>query len=212
MDGEPTYYNKRGDCISAEQFMAPITRKPANPLVFVVGSSGSGKDTIVDIACRLTEPNLRKVISYTTRPRRTGETGKHKHISASEFNRLQEFMVAKTKYNGFQYGALYSDVEKCDFYIIDPDGFASIDTTQLTRPYKVVQVVAEEETRARRMRERGDTERAIAQRIEHDRTTFPVPFTTSVHVEIIQNDIDSETELDACAIELLMIREGPDVY
>lgn len=207
LDGEPTYYNKRGDCITAEEFMAPVAiLQTKSPLVFVVGCSGSGKDAIVDAACNMAEPNLRKVVSYTTRPKRNGETTTHhRFISSSEFDRLQEYMLAKTTYNGYRYGALLSDVDKCDFYIIDPNGFASIDFTHFTRPYKVVQIVAEESTRVRRMRQRGDSERMIAQRIKHDREVFDVPFTTGAHVEIIENNDDSDMALDACAIELLMI-------
>lgn len=41
-------------------------------IVLVLGASGSGKDYLVDKVCK--EYNRKKVVSYTTRPRRDNES------------------------------------------------------------------------------------------------------------------------------------------
>ena len=44
-----------------------------NKIITLTGCSGSGKDTILNALLRI-HPNLKKIISYTNRPMRSGET------------------------------------------------------------------------------------------------------------------------------------------
>lgn len=66
-------------------------------IVLVLGASGSGKDYLVDKVCK--EYNRKKVVSYTTRPRRDNESP-NSHIFVTD----------------------QQQIDDADFYIIDPRG------------------------------------------------------------------------------------------
>ncbi len=90
-------------------------------IVLVLGASGSGKDYLVDKVCK--EYNRKKVVSYTTRPRRDNESpNSHIFVTDEEFDKLTN-IVAYTEFNGYRYCATQQQIDDADFYIIDPRGF-----------------------------------------------------------------------------------------
>ncbi len=79
-------------------------------IIVLSGPSGSGKTTLAEMLVR--EPSLRKKlcrsISFTTRPRRTGERDKRDYffISEAEFRRKRKAkkILEWTRYLGYYYG------------------------------------------------------------------------------------------------------------
>lgn len=89
-------------------------------IVLVLGASGSGKDYLVDKVCK--EYNRKKVVSYTTRPRRDNESpNSHIFVTDEEFDKLTD-IVAYTEFNGYRYCATQQQIDDADFYTIDPRG------------------------------------------------------------------------------------------
>lgn len=88
--------------------------------IVLVGKTGSGKSSICDW---LTE-NLRydKLRSYTTRPKREGETDEYHFITEQQYDALD--LVLKTEINGYRYGVMRNDLSNANFkiLIVDPSG------------------------------------------------------------------------------------------
>ena len=148
------------------------TMRGEKPLFLIMGESGSGKDTLVDGACK--ELGLTKVVSYTTRPPRSEDEATHKFITLDEFNdlRRRRRLAAVSGFDGFMYGASYEDVAEADFYIIDPSGAQGFRYDRMKRFVELIYITAEEEVRRERMLQRGDGEEQTEQRIQHDRAAF----------------------------------------
>ncbi|MFN2938459.1 hypothetical protein ACKX2D_05350 [Lachnospiraceae bacterium YH-ros2226] len=90
-----------------------------NAMLCILGRSGAGKDTL---AMRIEEKyGLDRVISYTTRPKRQGETGTHIFVTKEEANRLTD-RAAETKIGEYEYFTTEDQIDTCDIYVIDPIG------------------------------------------------------------------------------------------
>lgn len=203
LDGEPVYYTKdeEGDPIRfdkmLEVYQNQFEQQP-HCLVFVLGRSGSGKDTIVDLACEL--GGYRKVRSYTTRPPRENEGNTHIFITEDQYDDLEPAMIAKTTYDGYRYGTTKEMLDECDFYIIDVDGYASMDFDALTYPYMTVLIQADPNTCYQRMLNRGDTLEQIERRMHRNTTNVLPP--TNIDFRLSNSDNRDPVE---CALELINI-------
>lgn len=171
-------------------------------LYLIAGESGSGKDTLVDMLCRR-HPELCKVISSTTRPRRTPDENTHLFLTEDEYHQREADMVAATFFCGAYYGAEAAVVNASDFYIIDPVGIRSLRRNLITRDIKAVYITASEDTRRARMMARGQSGEAAEERIVHDRTAF-AGFTE--WDAQITNEGDIETAL--AALEAILHTDG----
>ena len=90
-------------------------------LFCVVGRTGTGKDSLVDLVC--SSLGMRKVKSYTTRERRPGEgDDSHVFIKPVEIDQFKGRMAAYTKIGEVEYFATVEQVLEGDFYVIDPNG------------------------------------------------------------------------------------------
>ncbi|MFN2926553.1 hypothetical protein ACKX2L_06460 [Lachnospiraceae bacterium YH-ros2228] len=90
-----------------------------NAMLCILGRSGAGKDTL---AMRIEEKyGLDRVISYTTRPKRQGETGTHLFVTKEEADRLTD-RAAETKIGEYEYFTTEDQIDNCDIYVIDPIG------------------------------------------------------------------------------------------
>lgn len=149
-----------------------LTGRPVpRVLMLVAGESGSGKDTAVDIACRMS--GAKKVVSCTTRPRREGEGDTHIFLSREEFEAVDatDGWAARTEFDGHLYGARWKDVREADYYIIDPAGVRSLNRRRLRRAVCVARLSVPEAVRRARLVWR-DGEEAAERRIAHDREAF----------------------------------------
>ena len=95
-------------------------------MIVIVGESGSGKTTLANNFIKA-HPEYRKIVTYTTRPKRSGEIDgiDYHFISADQFKRLVEenFFIEYTTYRDWYYGTAKTDCE--DDYtvaVLNPPG------------------------------------------------------------------------------------------
>ena len=165
--------------------------KTKNIYLFV-GASGTGKTSIVEELGRLY--GLKSIQSYTTRPKRhENETG-HIFVSDDEFDNLKD-LVAYTQYNGYRYCATSEQVEDNNLYVIDNDGINYFKNNYHgnKNPY-IIYVYADMKERIKRMKNRGDSDSQILQRIINDCDAFR--YIGSLYDTIILNN-----ELSRCVEE-----------
>lgn len=145
-----------------------------NTIFLIVGRSGSGKTTLV--AQLETISKLKSIPSYTARPPRyDGEPG-HTFVGSYTYwnsKNSTETLVGFTVYNGFEYWATSTQVEKNDLYVIDPAGVEFFKSNYRgNKQVKVVYIDADWKERYQRMRARGDSFWEAAKRVLKDRKWF----------------------------------------
>lgn len=99
-------------------------------MLVILGESASGKTTLLNMFIE-TNPQYRKIITYTTRPMRVGEVdGVDYHfVSQSTFDELvkQDFFVEHAKYRDWSYGTAKIDCEKDNaIAVLTPAGFRAL--------------------------------------------------------------------------------------
>lgn len=100
-------------------------------IICIVGKAGTGKDTILKLACQL-DDRLNPIVSYTSRPQREGEIDglDYYFITDQEFwNKVQnDEMLEYTSFNGWFYGigkdCLSED--KVNIGVFNPAGIQSL--------------------------------------------------------------------------------------
>ena len=89
-------------------------------LYLVVGRTASGKDSLTRAVAK--KYNAKILSSYTTRPKRPGETDEHIFITPDDVVKYQNDIVAYTKIGEYEYFCTKQQLLTSDFYIIDPNG------------------------------------------------------------------------------------------
>jgi guanylate kinase len=91
-------------------------------LLIVMGRSGAGKDSLVDKVCE--KANLKKLISYTTRPQRDDEGDTHIFVSEEDYEQMlaDGQVAAYTEINGNKYWSTINQMLEADVYICDYTG------------------------------------------------------------------------------------------
>ena len=138
-----------------------------NPLILLVGQSGSGKTTIANYL--ESKMGYTQIQSYTTRkPRYEGETG-HTFVTKEEFDALGD-LVAYTEYNGNEYGVTAQMIDESELYVIDVPGVKILleKYPNKKRPIYVFFLKSTVAARIERMIERGDCDSAILSRLHTD--------------------------------------------
>lgn len=146
-------------------------------MIVICGKSGSGKDTI---AKELLGLGVQRVITYTTRPRRSGEMdGETYHfISDDKFQSLLEdgFFIETTKYNVatgevWRYGTPFNGLSKDKFVVMNPDGVKSILKHPEYNPI-VFYMYTDDVLRMKRLADRGDMPDEVRRRKIADEKDF----------------------------------------
>ena len=93
-------------------------------MIILVGASATGKSVI---AKQLFDKyNIKKVITYTTRPMREGEINDvdYHFINKEDFiNKMNnEYFIETAMYNNNYYGTAYEDISKDKVLIVEPNG------------------------------------------------------------------------------------------
>ena len=142
----------------------------------ICGSSGSGKDTLVqEFIKRNTEYS--QIISYTTRkPRYDGENT-HIFITEDEVEQYRNQMIAYTFYNNHHYFATVDQLRKHNFYVVDPKGVEYLKTrAQELRLTDIdiipIHIQVSLPRRFTRMRKRGDSYVNTIKRLVNDHKEF----------------------------------------
>lgn len=114
----------------------------------------------------------RQLRSYTTRPKRYPTEGGHVFISEEDFRILKDLM-AYTEYSGFRYGATKQQLEESGIYVVDIPGVESLVRNYQGNKKLVAFCLPVDESQTReRMAARGDSGKAIEERLATDRTAF----------------------------------------
>ena len=139
-------------------------------IYLLVGESGNGKTSVANEL--ETQYGLTSIQSYTTRPKRSDHELGHVFITENEFDKLTG-LVAYTKFNGFRYGTTEDQVEQHELYVIDPYGVEYFKTHYHgnKNPY-IIYIYATLKDRILRMRDRGDADTQILQRLMNDVDAF----------------------------------------
>ena len=142
-------------------------------MIVLTGASASGKTvTALDLQKR---HGLVKAITTTTREKRVGETDgvEYFFISKEEFQKrlAENKFVEHSIYNGNYYGCGVDQVSDNKIVVLDPNGLHSFLRLKDKNIVSFL-LVADESTRKTRMKERGDKEANIKQRIENDVNDF----------------------------------------
>ncbi len=135
----------------------------------VIGRTASGKTELVKRVAK--GLGLTVLKSYTTRPMRVEEKKKgvsldHIFISKEKAKKLLKGdVVTKTKINGHVYFATLEQLREADFYIIDPNGYESLEKHLIKESIFDIQlepifISAPYKTRMERYIQRGDTTEA----------------------------------------------------
>jgi len=173
-------------------------------MIVILGCSASGKSTIER---KLTEHGWNRIISYTTRPVRTGEVDNidYHFISKWEFaeKNAAGFFAEDTTYNGWYYGIAKEDC--CD------DAIAVVETTgfRQLRANKDLHVISfyiqvEERDRVIRMMKRGDNVMESFRRIISDQGTF-----AGIEREVDWVIANPEGQMESAVVQILerVVRE-----
>ena len=160
-------------------------------MLILVGHSASGKTEIANELRR--DYNMKKIITYTTRPMRVNEiNGVDYHfVSEEEFLRLKEncFFVETTHFNGYYYGSSKESVKDDAVVILDPIGLQNFKNSNLDNIIAIF-LNCDEDIRYKRMISRGDDPQKAYERLVHDREKFSLDKMASID-EIINTSVFS---------------------
>lgn len=142
-------------------------------MIILVGASASGKTEVAKALIK--KYDFLKVITYTTREKRINEKNKVDYffVSKEKFLKLKnsDFFLETTEYNGNYYGTPLNEIGINKVLIVDPKGlkaFRGLNDPTIISFY----ILGSEENRIKRMKDRGDSEDNINERIINDRKDF----------------------------------------
>lgn len=130
----------------------------------ICGESGSGKSLLVQKMCD--ELGKKQLISYTTRPCRGEDDTGHIFITEDEVEQYEGEIIAFTEINGYVYFATKSQLQECDFYIIDYDGILYLRDMDLPDiRFVTIYINVDRDTRQyRAVEQRGDNLSSFSER------------------------------------------------
>lgn len=101
-------------------------------LFCIMAETGAGKDTLVNRLCE--DISMKKIISYTTRKRRTNEGDTHIFVDDSVYEQMKsdDKIAAFTEINGNKYWSTINQLYENDVYIIDAIGLQTLEDLGLT--------------------------------------------------------------------------------
>lgn len=94
-------------------------------IITITGPSGAGKDTAARMFARAT--GFPVICSYTTRPRRDGETDGREHFFVSRCTAPRSEMLAYTRFGGYEYWTCLGQLGEAAVYVIDETGLLDLE-------------------------------------------------------------------------------------
>lgn len=142
-------------------------------MIILVGPSASGKSVVAKYLTN--ELGYKKFVTSTTRPIRVGEINgiDYNFLTIDTFNKKidnNEF-IEHTFYNGNFYGTEKKLVDDDTVLIVETEGLKEFKKLNLKNVFSYFLIV-DEETRIKRMEERGDDSSLISKRVNHDHIKF----------------------------------------
>ena len=162
-------------------------------MIILVGASATGKSVI---AKQLFDKyNIKKVITYTTRPMREGEINDvdYHFINKEDFiNKMNnEYFIETAMYNNNYYGTAYEDISKDKVLIVEPNG-ANVYYEKLKDKVIIFYLQASESERKKIMEIRGDSIENINKRLKSDVEYFD--FNKFKHIDLVINTENKSIE------------------
>ena len=148
-------------------------------MIVIVGKTCSGKSTVADLLDE--KYGIRRIRTYTTRPRREGEKGEYHFISGEEFDKLKHegFFFETTQYSvadgsTWRYGTSKSSFCNDCCIIMNPAGVKNLKHMYNNSDINltVVYLNVTDGVIWNRLRSRGDSSDEATRRIEADRKDF----------------------------------------
>jgi len=141
-------------------------------MIILIGESASGKSTVEK---QLVNCGYSKIVSYTTRPMRDGETDgvDYHYISKEDFSYHLKinFFAEYTMYNGWYYGIAHEDCLDNSICVVEPHGFRQLLKIEDLH-IKSFYIKVPERVRLKRMVDRGDNLMEVFRRIFSDQGLF----------------------------------------
>lgn len=154
--------------------------KPGN-LVTLTGPSGSGKTTVEKLLASLRPEEFTYAVSHTTRKPREGEKEGEAYyfVSQTDFHALETAggFLESVEYNGTRYGISKKEISnktgtgRHTILVVEPAGAGQIRTRYRGNLVQIFIDASEENVRGF-MLARGDSAKAVEERIENDRTAI----------------------------------------
>ena len=145
----------------------------SKPLIALISPSGGGKSTI---ASKLEKKyGYTQVKSYTTRPIREDDPNDyltHTFISFADVEQYSDEIVASNTFNNQFYFATVSQLNANQIYVVDVEGLKQLRENYHEKPIIAIYLDVPSEICAKRMEQRGDSDEAIMQRLQHDADAF----------------------------------------
>jgi len=169
-------------------------------LFVVIGGSGSGKTTLITELVKRYPNKFKKVVTCTSRARRTGEIdGKdYNYLSQNFFVNNQKLVLVKYSEEEACYGTRKQDLYSGTHHLLltsKPTGIPKL--IQLGfRNIIVLRINIDEKLKIERMKQRGDSEKEISDRLVLDNLATDVDFSEVPVVEIgAEQSLDRKVEL-----------------
>lgn len=127
-------------------------------MIVIIGESASGKSTLQKMLIK-DDSKYKKVVTYTTRPKRNGEIDNvdYHFVSQSTFDKLvnADFFLEHAKYRGWCYGTAKEDCkDKNSVAVLNPAGLRAL--KRLDFETTSIYLYVDRRSRLIRILERGD--------------------------------------------------------
>ena len=159
-------------------------------MIVLAGASASGKTEVAKMLAK--KYGITKMITTTTRDMRVGEVNGRDYffVSKEEFECMlrDDRFIEHTIYNGNFYGSTKDQIADNRCVVVDPAGLRAYIALKNDNIMTFF-LDSLEETRRKRMIERGDNEDKIISRLKHDRIAFK-----KEGIPPVDYHIDSETK------------------
>ncbi len=158
-------------------------------MIILVGPSASGKTEVAKILT--SKFNFKKFVTSTTRPPRKGEINGLDYFFLTEDTFIKkknnnEF-IEYTFYNGNYYGTEKKLIDDYTVLIVESSGLKAFKNSPIKNIYSYF-LICSESKRIERMKNRGDSEEMIKQRLHHDNFKFDDSLDPFIDKKIIEAD------------------------
>ena len=142
-------------------------------MLILVGPSASGKTEVVKK--RISEHNMKKLVTYTSRSMRVGEVNHidYHFLDKEEFKSkiADGFFLEYVEYNGNYYGTSFEGLDPDKVVILEPSGLKHY-IREAKELIKICYITCDKEIRKERMIKRGDDIESIKKRLVSDDVIF----------------------------------------
>lgn len=142
-------------------------------VILVVGKTGSGKSSIIKKLCERTD--IKMLLSYTTRPRRSDTDNDHIFVTVEEYWRAKENgeIIIETEIDGNYYYATAEQLYEADIYTINPKALNELLSLNLPNiRFVTVYISCPDNIREQRAMKRGDDKHKYRTRDFAERQEF----------------------------------------